>query len=302
MEKSLSQPAFALDLNDSYVALATFTSSKSNSITIHDHDFKVVNQINDLKYPPTNLRFNPNSKNLFATTSEFLRLYNIDGTLVHKFRNYRRVNNETQELCAPLTAFDWCLYDTNNIITCSLDTTCTVWDLELQKAKVQLIAHDKEIHDVKYGPDSNTFGTVSSDGSLRQFDLRQLQHSTILYESRNGEPLLRFSWNKMDGNLLSTFHRDTLVVLDVRVPAVPVYELKSHNANVCQVEWHHRDSNILLSGADDGQIMMWDINKPRGVISAPRSSFGVGEPVSNFKIFQDLVAICTDSKFFLINC
>ena len=34
------------------------------------------------------------------------------------------------DYCAPLTSFDWNQQDLNMIGTSSIDTTCTIWDIE----------------------------------------------------------------------------------------------------------------------------------------------------------------------------
>lgn len=48
----------------------------------------------------------------------------------------------------------------------------------------QLIAHDREVYDVAWSPASReVFASVGADGSVRMFDLRSLEHSTILYEA-----------------------------------------------------------------------------------------------------------------------
>jgi WD repeat-containing protein 68 len=83
------------------------------------------------------------------------------------------------------------------------------------------------------------FATVSADGSLRQFDMRALEHSTILYESQGFNPLLRVSWNKIDGNYLAALAMDSssLVILDIRTPAVPLFELQSHENSINTTAW-----------------------------------------------------------------
>jgi hypothetical protein len=47
---------------------------------------------------------------------------------------------------------------------------------------------------------------------------RSLEHSTILYESRDLAPLLRLSWNKQDPNYLATIHTDShkAIIIDIR--------------------------------------------------------------------------------------
>lgn len=67
--------------------------------------------------------------------------------------------------------------------TSSIDTTCSIWDIEKEDVKAQLIAHDREVFDIAFSQDEFTFATTGADGSIRHFDLRELEHSTILYES-----------------------------------------------------------------------------------------------------------------------
>ena len=60
--------------------------------------------------------------------------------------------------------------------------------------KTQLIAHDKEVYDIafsKAGGGRDMFASVGADGSVRMFDLRHLEHSTIIYEDPHHTPLLR---------------------------------------------------------------------------------------------------------------
>ena len=65
---------------------------------------------------------------------------------------------------------------------------------------------------------------------VRMFDLRHLEHSTIIYEARR--PLLRLAWNGMDPNYIATLAMDVteVIILDVRVPCTPVAKLSNHGA------------------------------------------------------------------------
>lgn len=102
--------------------------------------------------------------------------------------------------------------------TASIDTTCTIWDINTNQAKIQLIAHDKEVYDISFSVGSNIFATVGADGSLRMFDMRSLEHSTILYETASLTGLMRLSWNKVDPNYIATIGIETNVVtvVDIR--------------------------------------------------------------------------------------
>jgi WD repeat-containing protein 68 len=92
-------------------------------------------------------------------------------------------NSKSPEHTAPITALDWNTISPSLIITSSIDTTCTIWDIPTLTAKTQLIAHDKEVYDVRFCANSvDVFVSCGADGSVRMFDLRSLEHSTIIYE------------------------------------------------------------------------------------------------------------------------
>ena len=55
---------------------------------------------------------------------------------------------------APLTSFSWNAPSPNLVVTSSIDTTCTIWDLPTRSALTQLIAHDREVYDVDWCPGS----------------------------------------------------------------------------------------------------------------------------------------------------
>jgi DDB1- and CUL4-associated factor 7 len=184
------------------------------------------------------------TKDLLATTGDYLRIWNIlpddtntgttiagPGTAVKPMKECLLNNNKTSEYCAPLTSFDWNETDPTLVGTSSIDTTCTIWDIEVQTARTQLIAHDREVFDIAFARGKDVFASVGADGSVRMFDLRSLEHSTIIYESHNFDALLRLEWNKQDPNYLATFMVDgrRTVILDIRVPSLPVVELGGHS-------------------------------------------------------------------------
>jgi WD repeat-containing protein 68 len=93
------------------------------------------------------------------------------------------------------------------------------------------------------------------------FDLRSLDHSTIIYESPDCVPLLRLCWNKQDHNYLATFMLDQsqVVILDVRAPSVPVAELSGHTQCVNAIAWAPHSSCHICTGGDDRQALIWDL-------------------------------------------
>lgn len=110
-----------------------------------------------------------------------------------------------------------------------------------------------------------------ADGSVRMFDLRHLEHSTIIYEDPQHSPLLRLAWNKQDPNYLATVAMDAcevcninfclihivfilllylqVIILDVRVPCTPVARLNNHRACVNGIAWApHSSCHICTAG------------------------------------------------------
>ncbi|KAG8862451.1 hypothetical protein FRB96_001522 [Tulasnella sp. 330] len=195
---------------------------------------------------------------------------------------------------APLTSFSWNNMSPSLVVTSSIDTTCTVWDISANSAVTQLIAHDREVFDVAWVPGSiDSFVSVGADGSLRSFDLRSLEHSTILYEAPSPKvpsnpshlastnqnsrpmtaPLLRISFNPIDPNYIATFHADScdVQVLDMRIPGKPVSELKGHR--------------------DDHQLLIWDLSpsamSPRQQVRSPALS-GSPHPESGQAVTRTL--------------
>ncbi|CAK9435855.1 uncharacterized protein LODBEIA_P05080 [Lodderomyces beijingensis] len=309
-----------------------------------------------LDYPITHLKWDPAmlktggfgggqspgpSPRRLAASSEVLRLYKMEYDYgqksmqlkqTHVLANNTSTNISTSGALAkeintypPVTSFDWNERDENIIITSSVDTTCTVWDLnrphpysdigDTATVKTQLIAHDSEVFDVKFiHKSANVFASVGNDGSMRVFDLRSLEHSTIIYEpaptpvssnpsltlantaamshpihsvNYNSKALLSLTTSNIDQHHVATVgvNSNQIIIIDMRMPGVPLaiidaststpihargvlqqQQQQPHRANsnpsgpaINSIEFHPT-SNFLLSGGDDCQALVWDIN------------------------------------------
>lgn len=114
------------------------TATQCNMIHTVDHEHRAFVQDTARSfshpYPPTKLAFVPDPDgtrpDLLATTSDFLRLWHIqeDGVQLEKTLS----TNRNAEYCAPLTSFDWNEVDPKRLGTSSIDTTCTIWDVEVR--------------------------------------------------------------------------------------------------------------------------------------------------------------------------
>ncbi|KAF8693273.1 hypothetical protein HU200_038657 [Digitaria exilis] len=259
----------------------------------------------DHQYPPTKTMFIPDPHalrpDLLATSADHLRIWRIpsaddsadDAAANNNNSGSVRCNggaphpgvelrcelngNRNSDYCGPLTSFDWNDADPRRIGTSSIDTTCTIWDVEREAVDTQLIAHDKEVYDIAWGG-AGVFASVSADGSVRVFDLRDKEHSTIIYESGSGgggnnpgagdggaaspTPLVRLGWNKQDPRYMATIIMDSpkVVVLDIRYPTLPVVELHRHHAPVNAIAWAPHSSCHICTAGDDMQALIWDLS------------------------------------------
>ena len=148
--------------------------------------------------------------------------------------------------------------------------------------KTQLIAHDKEVYDIafsKAGGGRDMFASVGADGSVRMFDLRHLEHSTIIYEDPTHTPLLRLAWNKQDTSYLATVAMDAseVIILDIRVPCTPVARLNNHRACVNGIAWAPHSSCHICTAGDDHQALIWDIQQMPRAIEDPILAYTAAE-------------------------
>ena len=102
---------------------------------------------------------------------------------------------------------------------------------------------------------------------MRMFDLRALDHSSIIYETPTSDqtstslPLLRLAANKMDANYLACFHHNSssVQILDVRLPGSPVAELKAHSGLINGIVWAPNSTSHICTVAEDAQVLVWDV-------------------------------------------
>ncbi|KAI0593650.1 WD40-repeat-containing domain protein [Biscogniauxia sp. FL1348] len=284
-------------------------------------------------YPVTRLLWEPPSSqkqttDLLATSGDHLRLWSLPaetqsshsnsitkpslGAPITKLTPLALLSNsKTPDHTAPLTSLDWNTVSPSLIITSSIDTTCTIWDIPSLTAKTQLIAHDKEVYDVRFCANSvDVFVSCGQDGSVRMFDLRSLEHSTIIYEPTakddrdanggrisptlaqqtmsNAPPLLRLATSPHDHNLLATFAQDSNVIriLDVRQPGQALLELRGHGGSINSVEWSPNRRGLLASGGDDCQVLLWDLMNSTPTTGPSSNGTGATEkhltPVANW--------------------
>ncbi|GAA6054623.1 hypothetical protein JCM3770_002908 [Rhodotorula araucariae] len=307
-----------------------------------------------LLYPPSAVRFAPArlssslaaggpdgaEREVLATSTECLRLWDLVGEQddgAHgragngfvgsagqpqsrsRLVSRATLQNAKADFSAPLTGFSWSELEPTKIVTSSIDTTCTVWDISTGVPVTQLIAHDREVYDVAWSPASrDIFASVGADGSVRMFDLRSLEHSTILYEAapagapqRGGTnydastasppsggsstpaPLLRLAFSPTAPAYVAVVHADSadVQILDTRNPGAPAFEIRGHRAPVNGLTWGGGIGNgqggetsgpgWLATVGDDANLLLWDLCNAQPPQPPSRSVPQQPKPVSH---------------------
>lgn len=256
-------------------------------------------------YPATRIQFLPSAStahaDIIATTGDYLRIWDVKENRQVKMKAMLTATKHS-DYCAPLTAFDWNEIDTNVVATSSVDTTCTVWDLQSEAVTTQLIAHDSEVYDIAFSArQPKVFATAGADGSVRIFDLRNLEHSTVIFENSRLSPLLRVQWNKIDGNYLAALpiESNKVIVVDIRYPSIPAAELAGHHAIVDGFEWAPHSSCHMCTVGDDRQALIWDLQALPEPIEEPILAYSANGEINQARwsaLQPDWVAISFGDK------
>ena len=211
------------------------------------------------EFPASSILFSPHeqNKNLLVSTSDILRLYSYEEeklSLKVAFKKRRK------DYCGPLTACDWSKTNNSIIGVCSVDTTCAILDLNKLEVKYMIIAHDKEVYDISL-QDEFTFMSTGADGSVRLFDSRAANSSSIIFETRDKSPITRLKWNIINPNFILTVivDKNEIYILDQRKLTSPYAILKVHTNVVNNAIWAPESNSNLISVSDDKSALLWDV-------------------------------------------
>ena len=132
-------------------AISSLTESTNNVLEVVDINLE-TNSITrsdliSIEYPASKIMWSPmnnqgQDKQLIAVASDKLRLYDYSKSGIGIRKELK--NTLLKDLSAPLTSFDWSA-EKNYICCSSIDTTCSIFDINQEKFFKQLIAHDKEV-------------------------------------------------------------------------------------------------------------------------------------------------------------
>jgi WD repeat-containing protein 68 len=250
--------------NNCKIAVGTLEKNLNNRIEIVEMDEEglTLSCKEELEFPCTKLMWSPSSNNCntLAASSDIIRLYKYSEE-DKKLNLNITLNNKKSKYSSPITSFDWNKENNSILGTASIDTTCTIWDLNRNTIRTQLIAHDKEVFDIAFSQDENTFISTGADGSIRHFDLRSLDHSTIIFETKDQTPITKISWNTQNTYLIAALglEKDSFCIIDTRASMHSFVELKRHSAPVTSMAWAPSSGSHICSVGEDKYVIIWNV-------------------------------------------
>ena len=251
----------------------------NNIINYQSNPIKLKSQVK-CEFPVSSILFSPHeeNKNLLISTSDILSLYSYEEEQLNLKVAFKR---RTKDYNGPLTSSDWSRANKAIIGVSSVDGTCSIWDLNKLVEKYMIIAHDKEVYDISLGQDEFIFMSTGADGSVRLFDSRQANSSSIIFETRDESPMTRLKWNLVNPNFILTVivDKNEIYILDQRKLSAPYGILKVHTNVVNNAIWAPQSNSNLISVSDDKSALLWDIycdsKKPEEFIMKYEAEFEI---------------------------
>ncbi len=301
----LDWPVYALDISRSLsqplqIAIGSLIEDVQNCIQIvsfSETDEYIQCTSFEHEFSPTKIMWSPDGGSTLASSSDNLKLWRVGESSVKSIGN---LFQKSSEYCGPITSFDWSTTEQNIIGTASIDSTCTIWDLEKMMQFRQIITHNKDVNDIAFSHDPHVFASVGGDGSLRKFDLRNLEHCSILYETPN-IPILRVAWNKIDPNYVAlvSLESNRVTILDIRNFAYTYQELKGHTNYVNSIAWSPEHSCHICSAGDDSRALIWDLRKSSEEIKDPLLVYDAESPIISLNWAKNKDWICIGFENFI---
>lgn len=243
-----------------HLAAGSFEQSNNNHIDIYCYDGNKFNKevSTSVDFPPTRICFTPNATlnpiDHFISTDTRIKCWCLENQGIKL--EYTIPITEKND---PLTCADWSGPDKSLIVVGSVDGTSTIVDINTQEIVTSIQTHDQPVYDVSFCPTSSTFITAGLDGSLRIFDLRDLNSSIIFYQT--SLPIQRASVSPFKGYLVAAMAKNStkLALVDSRKPGQPYSFCYGNESYITSFAWSRLSPSRIFLSHEDNCIYSCDI-------------------------------------------
>ncbi|XP_053203524.1 ribosome biogenesis protein WDR12 homolog [Panonychus citri] len=143
------------------------------------------------------------------------------------------------------------------IVTCSMDNTMKLWDIELGKVD-STFSGSKAFLSISYSPLTKCLISGSCDRHIRLWDPRSNEGSIVktVFTSHQGW-ITSVNWSTTNENLFISGSYDSLVKQwDIRSCRGPIYDLIGHEDKVLTTDW--TNSKYIISGSADKNLKIYE--------------------------------------------
>lgn len=136
--------------------------------------------------------------------------------------------------------------------------------------------HAGTVEEIQWSPsDKTTFASGGNDGFVRVWDTRSKSHKPALSVPVTNTDVNVLSWSRQTSHLLASGHEDgEWAVWDLRQWRTAAQATKGsttisrpeavasftfHKEQITSLEWHPTDDSIVLVGAGDNTLTLWDL-------------------------------------------
>ncbi|CAF0761416.1 unnamed protein product [Adineta ricciae] len=227
--------------------------------------FRIVAQSNliDACY---SLRYSPHLVNQLAVVS--CENFGIRGrSTIQLIGNHNQISLQWSD-----ALFDISFVETDpSLIACaSGDGSIVIWKINNNTSTplLSLRQHQREVWSVHWSESrsSDALLSASADGTIKLWDFTRspnLQatltgHESIVYEAR---------WHPRRPGLIASVSADcSLRIFDTK-QASNIMNPRAHPAEVLSVDWSKYDDHLLVTGACDNRLRLWDIRMITSALS-----------------------------------
>ncbi|OHT12512.1 DDB1- and CUL4-associated factor 7 like protein [Tritrichomonas foetus] len=285
---------------ESRLAISSFEETNNNFIKI----YRIVGpsfiseSTLDFTLPQTCCRFSPagrpDSSDLLISGGDNIRVWQTE------INGSKLLNDIEVHIGEPITCLDWSLYEESLVLAGSTDATATAVDLTSGQTVARIIAHDHPIHDISFCGASSNFITAGFDGSLRFFDLRDLQSSFIYYQT--AMPLMRASVSPLESYKMATFSKNSnfVTIIDARRPGVPCAVCSIHKSPVTSIGWSKIQTDMIYSSDSSGTFATSFVQNDELEMDS-NIWYETENPIEFFHIGQGIIAMAIDKRVDVID-
>lgn len=277
------------------IAVSSFNKSLTNDLKILKFSEESLINESEVKitYPTCDLKFSPNgstdSIDRLISCGDNLKLWQV---LPDKCELISDIPTSTEKV--PLTTLDWSTFQESLVLVGGADGAATAVDASCGQIVARIIAHDHPIHDICFCGSTPTFITASFDGSLRFFDLRDLQSSFIYYQT--SMPLMQIDVSPFDSNFIASFSKDSpaVTIIDTRHPGIPVYVCEFETSPVSCIGWSKGAQNSIVWSNRDQNLLVADLAD--SMRPPAQAICNTDAPIECFSIFQSFIGMTLLNK------